>query len=127
MFKVNNMIYLAFSAFIFCIGVYLLLNNAIEYRKTLTILRESYKEQEVLEQENRDNLDIITYGELIATLYNELDYNIKINDIVIERNSYDPEELQNYEIVNANYKKSYMYNNNGEIIFITYTEINGKE
>ncbi len=127
MFKVNNMIYLAFSAFIFCIGVYLLLNNAIEYRKTLTILRESYKEQEVLEQENRDNLDIITYGELIATLYNELDYNIKINDIVIERNSYDPEDLQNNEIVNANYKKSYMYNNNGEIIFITYTEINGKE
>ncbi len=127
MFKVNNMIYLAFSAFIFCIGVYLLLNNAIEYRKTLTILRESYKEQEVLEQENRDNVDIITYGELIATLYNELDYNIKINDIVIERNSYDPEDLQNNEIVNANYKKSYMYNNNGEIIFITYTEINGKE
>jgi hypothetical protein len=81
----------------------------------------------VLEQENRDNLDIITYGELIATLYNELDYNIKINDIVIERNSYDPEDLQNNEIVNANYKKSYMYNNNGEIIFITYTEINGKD
>lgn len=127
MFKVNNIIYLAFSAFIFCIGVYLLLSNAAEYRKTLTILRESYKEQEVLEQENRDNLDIISYGELIATLYNELDYNIKINDIVIERNSYDPEDLQNYEIVNANYKKSYMYNDNGEIIFITYTEINGKE
>ena len=127
MFKVNNIIYLAFSAFIFCIGVYLLLSNAVEYRKTLTILRLSYKEQEVLEQENRDNLDIISYGELIATLYNELDYNIKINDIVIERNSYDPEDLQNYEIVNANYKKSYMYNDNGEIIFITYTEINGKE
>ena len=127
MLKVNNIIYLAFSAFIFCIGVYLLLSNAAEYRKTLTILRESYKEQEMLEQENRDHLDIISYGELIATLYNELDYNIKINDIVIERNSYDPEDLQNYEIVNANYKKSYMYNDNGEIIFITYTEINGKE
>ncbi len=127
MLKVNNIIYLAFSAFIFCIGVYSLLSNAAEYRKTLTILRESYKEQEMLEQENRDHLDIISYGELIATLYNELDYNIKINDIVIERNSYDPEELQNYEIVNANYKKSYMYNDNGEIIFITYTEINGKE
>ena len=127
MLKVNNIIYLAFSAFIFCICVYLLLSNAAEYRKTLTILRESYKEQEMLEQENRDHLDIISYGELIATLYNELDYNIKINDIVIERNSYDPEELQNYEIVNANYKKSYMYNDNGEIIFITYTEINGKE
>ena len=127
MLKVNNIIYLAFSAFIFCIGVYLLLSNAAEYRKTLTILRESYKEQEMLEQENRDHLDIISYGELIATLYNELDYNIKINDIVIERNSYDPEDLQNYEIVNANYKKSYMYNDNGEIIFITYTEIKGKE
>lgn len=127
MLKVNNIIYLAFSAFIFCIGVYLLLSNAAEYRKTLTILRESYKEQEMLEQENRDNLDIISYGELIATLYNELDYNMKINDIVIERNSYDPEDIQNYEIVNANYKKSYMYNDNGEIIFITYTEINGKE
>lgn len=123
MSKVNNIIYIAFSAFIFCIGAYLLLNNAAEYRKTLHILRENYKDQEILEQENRDTLDIISCGELMATLYNELDYNIKINDVLIERNSYDPEDIQNYEISSTNYKKTYTYNDNGEIILITYTEI----
>lgn len=127
MSKVNNIIYITFSAFLFCIGVYLLLNNAAEYQKTITMIRLSNKEQEILEQENRHSMDIVSYGELIATLYNELDYNIKINDVVIERASYDPEDIQNYDIVTSYYKKSYIYNDNGDILFITYSEINGEE
>ncbi len=127
MLRVNNIIYIAFSAILFCIGVYFLLTNAAEYRNTLIVLRERYKEQELLEQENRDNLEIIAYGELIATLYNELDYNIRINDVFIERNSYDPEDIQKYEFVNSDYKKTYTYNDNGEILYITYTEMNRKE
>ncbi|MFT4145750.1 MAG: hypothetical protein QM644_14955 [Mobilitalea sp.] len=127
MSKVNHIIDIAFSAIIFCLGAYLLLNNAAEYQNTLVILRENYKDQEILEQENRESLDIVSYGELVATLYNELDYNIKINNVLIERNSYDPEDIQNYEISKSNYKKNYTYNDNGEILLITYAEIKGKE
>jgi hypothetical protein len=114
---------LAFSTSLFCVAVALLVYSSTLYTDTLSNVRNSYKDREVYQQYNANDSETVPYAELIATLCGKQEFDTVINGIIISKNTFDPESIKTYDIPNINYKKSYVYDNDGNITEIKYTGI----
>lgn len=114
----------ALSGILFLMGIFLLFNFAKVYHKSLNLLREDIKDQEeVIYQQNLMEEAIITYSELIAMLFQPIEYDIEIDGLLIENKIHNAELISTYNIAHTNYKKDYQYDANGKIIKIVYKRI----
>lgn len=118
----HKIIYLAFSIIFFCICAFFLIYHFRTYTKTISAYREIVKEDEVYEKAS-DVDGSVTYGEIIATLLKPLKYDIRINDVDIDKDEYDVSMLPSYPIPYSNYHKDYEYDADGELARIVYTAI----
>lgn len=123
MLNVNKVIYLTYSVIIFCTAIFIFLFCTSQCEKTLDTIREDYKDTEIYQQYNKADKEIATYAQLIATLFNNLDYDIKIDDLTIRVADHSPGCIQNYSIKNINYIKSYIYDEEGNIETVVYLGI----
>lgn len=119
----NIVIFRTFAAIMFCIGVFYFLSSSKLLNTLLQTTRDQYKDEQLYQQNLIPGDDIVTYAELIATLFQNLDYDIKVNDTVIKANQHEVESINEYNIVVTNYKKSYVYDASGDIVMIVYTSI----
>ncbi|MDF2513060.1 MAG: hypothetical protein K0S04_2926 [Herbinix sp.] len=120
----NKLIYMAFSAIVFCIGTFLLFYHSKLYLLTLeSVTKQGYEDNEVYLQYNADELETITSTELTATLYGSLDYDIRIDGQNIDKEEHDPEDIPGYGIRQTAYKKSYRYDEQGNIQVVIYQSI----
>ena len=87
------------------------------------MVRDSYKDNVIYEQYNEVRMDIVPYPELIASLCIQMDCDIRIDDLLIEKNASDPEDISGYSIKVSDYTKSYVYDDSGSIEEIVYTSI----
>lgn len=123
---VNKLLYLAFSAIVFCIACLILFFEVRTYRDSLSEVRENYKgEKELYMQYNTKNKEVVTYAELIATLMEPLEYDVIIDGNRISRLTHTTDKIPGYGITNINYIKSYHYNVNGDVDAIIYTKAGG--
>jgi hypothetical protein len=114
--RANKLLYIAFGSIMFCAGIFILISSANNYKETLEIVRQNYKDDIILYQQfNPVMEDIVTYPELIAMLYSRLEYDIEINGVLISKDIHSRELIQNYGIRDTDYIKSYEYNEKGEI------------
>jgi hypothetical protein len=125
MSDINKVFRLAFSIILFCTGVWLLIYHSEIYKDTLKSVREGYVDKEIYQQYNGLNREIVSGAELIATLCNVSEYNIKIDEMAIPKGTFDPNNIKNYKIRDISYRKTYLYDENGDIKAILYTGLTG--
>jgi hypothetical protein len=118
--NVNKLLYLAFASVVFCMGLIFLVYEIRSYRDVLETTRESYKNQELYQQYNTTEESIVPRSELIATLFQPLDYDIKIDDFIIRRTEHSTDKISGYGINKKNYFKSYEYDLNGNLTMVVY-------
>lgn len=108
--------------FIFCIAGTLLLYCYKNLYKLITITKNQVNSQSVLYEQPLEKIVEckVTYEELIATLFCKLEYDVKINNIVIEKENYNSQTFDFSIIPNVDYGKSYVLDVSGEISMITY-------
>lgn len=119
----TKLMYMTFAAIVFCIGIYLMFTMTDTYNDTVNQTREKIKNKELYQQENTKDREIITSGELIASLFYPLEYDIMIDGLLIEKTYYNLDDISGYNIKSCNYKKEYKYDDEGNIVMIIYTSI----
>lgn len=124
-------IYTGAMTVLLCIALTILFQNDREMNRMIDQQKNFILEQSVISQsrskENevkKNRIDIITYCELIATLQNEITYQVKINELEIDP-SFDKYTFNFSLIPKTNYRKRYFYNdeNYSKIEKIEYTSI----
>ena len=109
---------------LFCIGIFLLINGSKNYSQAVDKVRSDIKDDDVLYQQFITEEGITTYAEIIGMLLQQLEYDIKINNLEIDKSTHSPEKIQSYNIAKAEYKKEYLYDNRGNIYKIVFSKIN---
>lgn len=120
--NINKMLRMAFSVIVFCIGMLLMITKTVEYHKLLRTCRERPRQDVIYEQYNAKASEevIVTYHELIATLFYPLEYDISVEGQVIPKAGHTTNRIESYGIRNTDYLKSYRYNEEGDILMIIY-------
>lgn len=108
--------------FIFCIAGTLLLYSYKSLYQFITTTKNQVNNQSVLYEQPLEKIDEskVTYAELIATLFNELEYDLKINSLVIEKENYNSQDFDFSIIPNTDYGKSYVLDVSGDISMVNY-------
>ena len=112
------------AIFMFCIAGTLLLIQYREQSKLITIMRENVSNQAVLYEQPIDeiqNNNKVSYEEVIATLICDIDYDVQVNTIYLQKESFNPMEFDYSVIPNTDFTKSYEMDLSGNIIKVIYT------
>jgi hypothetical protein len=111
----------AASTLMFCIGLYLILYETRIVSNMFDVVRNQMKDKELYQQYYVEDIEKVSYPELIATLLNDLEYDIVINGVLIQRNEHDFDQIPEYRLNEGDYRKDYQYDESGKITLITYT------
>ena len=111
----------AASALMFCIGIYLILYESRFVSEMFDVVRHQMKGEELYQQYYVEDIEKVSYAELIATLLNDLEYDIVINGILVKRNEHNFDQISGYRLKEGDYRKEYQYDESGNIALITYT------
>ena len=108
--------------FLFCLAGNLLLYSYKSLYQFITTTKNQVNSQKVLYEQSLEKIDEskVTYAELIATLFNELEYDLKINNLVIEKENYNSQDFDFSIVPNGDYGKSYVLDENGDISMVYY-------
>ena len=108
--------------FVFCIGASLLLTSYKALSKFITLAKNQINDQNVLFEQYITEIeeDHVTYAEIIATLSHELEYDIKIDQLIIKKVTHKAEDFDFSKIPNNDFKKSYTLDAHGNIIMVIY-------
>ncbi len=63
----------------------------------------------------------MTYAELTAYLLGSLEYNTKVNQLEIDKDTYDYQMFDFSLITQGEYQKSYEYDTSGKIVKVLFT------
>lgn len=108
---------------IFMIGLFVMMYESRAYIHTLEIVRNQQKEEVLYQQYYFADKEIVSYAELVAILFRPLEYDIKIDRILIPKETYQPDHITKYIIDENDYKKHYEYDAGGNLARIIYTSI----
>lgn len=111
----------AASAIVLCIGLYLLIFESRIVSNMFDIVRDQIKEEEIYQQYYAEDIEEVSYAELVAILLNNLEYDIMINEVLIRREDHDTDKIDGYRLNMSDYLKQYQYDESGNITLITYT------
>jgi hypothetical protein len=109
------------TVLIVCIGISFLIYQTRMVTDTYDVIRNQIKEDELYPQYNQIDLEEISYAELIATLLDRLEYDIVVDGVLINHTEHDMDKISEYNLNQGMYLKEYQYDENGNIILITYT------
>lgn len=111
------------SVIAFIIAAALLLYQTNILLETIKINKVALSEEVIYEQPYEIEEDNITYAELIATLFYDLEYDLQIDSQLISKY----EQLDIHELIGhipkTMFTRSYAYDNNGNIVRVIYQSI----
>lgn len=108
-----------FDAILFCICIGLFIIYVNQYEGLLHSLKKVTNEPIVYEQ-SYEKSEVVTYGQIISTLSTTLDYHMKVNGVIIDKNQHTYSKIDGYGIEVANYIRTYEYDESGNIQWIHY-------
>jgi hypothetical protein len=111
----------AASVLMLCVSLYLVLFENHIVTNIFDVVRNQMKDEELYQQYYTEDVEEVPYAELVATLLNDLEYDIVIDGALIQRNEHDIEKIRGYILKENDYLKEYQYNESGTIEIITYT------
>ncbi len=108
------------AIFMFCIAGTLLLIQYKEQYKLITVIREGVSKQGVLYEQPIDEKknDKVSYKEVIATLISDLDYDVQVNTIYLQKEYFNPMEFDF-----SDYTKTYEVDSFGNIVKVIYKSL----
>ena len=110
---------------IFCIALALWISVNNNLNKLLFTTKETVLDNNILYQsEEVSEQDEISYEELISTIMIGQDYDIQVNEILVQANDFNYLQFDYNLITNCSYKQQVIYNNDGSINRISYSSIN---
>jgi len=120
---VTELLHQTFATFLFCIAATILLIGCRCYEIVLNSSNQILNEEIMYEQYNDIDENIFTKGEIVTLLFNELEYDIEIDGFLISKIENVKENILSYSIPDADYLKTYVYDNNGNITRIMFKRI----
>ncbi|WP_313133384.1 hypothetical protein [Anaerocolumna sp.] len=113
------------AIFMFCIAGTLLLIQYKEQYKLITVIREGISKQGVL---NEQPIDVtannkVSHKEVIAALICDLEYDVEVNTIYLQKEYFNPMEFDFSVIANTDYRKTYEVDLSGNIVKIVYKSL----
>lgn len=115
-----KIIYIALYSILFSLGLIFLITITNSYHTIMTYTKDAIKEDVLYQQSSSSKKQVISRAEIIASLFQPLEYDIKIDDILIEKSKHSKDQISNYEINGASYNQSYQYDQTGNIVMIIY-------
>lgn len=121
--NVTKYIQLTLYVILFLVGMYLMLNHSVKYSNIISNVRDRFKDKEkVLYEQQILEENYVSYKELIAKLLNNLEYDIEIDGLLINKKEHNALKIESYGIEKADYIKTYIYDKSGNIIKIVYSK-----
>lgn len=121
--NVSRLFQMFLAILLFCTGLVVMLQEAKTYHATLRNTRKLISEDVIYQQYQSENDQTLSYAELIATLMLPLDFDIMVDGTIIRKASHNIDKIDGYGLRNANYEKSYKYNETANIEMIIYTSL----
>lgn len=113
------------AIFMFCIAGTLLLIQYKEQYKLISTIRVNLSKQGVLYEQPiykiQDNK--VSYKEVIAALICDLEYDVQVNRICLQKDSFNPMEFDFSVVPNTDYIKTYEVDSSGNITKVTYNSL----
>lgn len=109
------------TAIALCIGLYLLIYESRVVTDMFNVVRDQIKEEELYQQYYAEDIEEISYAELVAILLNNLEYDINVNGVLIKKEEHDIDKINVYGLNLTDYLKQYQYDESGNITLISYT------
>lgn len=117
-----KLFYQVFDALLFCICIALLILYVNNYEGLLHSLKELTNEPIVYEQ-SYEKSEVVTYGQIISALSTTLDYSVKVDGVIIEKDQHTWSKIDGYGIKVADYIRTYEYDESGNIQWIHYNTL----
>ncbi len=113
------------AIFMFCIAGTLLLIQYKEQYKLITVIREGVSKQGVLYEQSIDVTvnNKVSHKEVIAALICDLEYDVEVNTIYLQKEYFNPMEFDFSVIANTDYRKTYEVDLSGNIVKIVYKSL----
>ncbi|MDU6264537.1 MAG: hypothetical protein E6600_08510 [Anaerocolumna aminovalerica] len=113
------------AIFMFCIAGTLLLIQYKEQYKLISTIRVNLSKQGVLYEQPiykiQDNK--VSYKEVVAALICDLEYDVQVNRIYLQKDSFNPMEFDFSVVPNTDYIKTYEVDSSGNITKVTYNSL----
>lgn len=116
----KELIFTAVSTILFCTAVSLLFYQAATYQQTLFQIEERYRSMDALYEAENSVSELTSYAELIMSLCGTLEYDIQIDGRLIKKEEHSIDQIDGYFIPRADYTKSYLHDEDGNLIRIVY-------
>jgi len=112
----------AVSTILFCTAVVHLLHQTSSYEKLLVYIEQKYRDSDALYEvrEYEPKEEIISYAEIIMMLCGTLEYDIEIDGRLISKVNHSIASIEEYSIKTGKYRKSYRYDEKGNLTRIVY-------
>ncbi len=111
----------AASTLVLCLGIYLILFEIRIVSNMFDVVQNQMKDEELYQQYYSNDNEKVTYPELVATLLNDLEYDIVIDGELFKGNDHSVDKITEYGLEEDDYRKEYQYDESGNIILILYT------
>ena len=119
----EDTIFMAIGAIIFCLAVVFLLTNVSKLKKANEALEERQSRNDIVYRSDDESAAAeVTYAELLATLMGDsLEYDVYIDTLEIKAYGYTPLKLGTYTIPKHDkYSREIFFNTDGSIKYIQY-------
>lgn len=116
-------IFLSICVIIFCAAVALMITNVGNLRKANQEMDRMQTDNDIAYVSVEEATEpTVSYAEIMAMLMgDELEYDVYIERVKIEKNTYTPAQLSNYSIpVFAGYKREIVLNPDGSVKYIQF-------
>lgn len=119
--EILNGIYMAVGAFLLCVALSLTFLNDRKINKTMDMQREIILDKSIICQEysNEENKNV-AYKELMTSLMNGIECPIRIDNVSLTPETFEPKTFDFSLIPQTEYKKTYYYTKDNKIELIQY-------
>lgn len=112
----------AFAIFLFGLAALILFPMSRELSTEIVSVKNLTAEQNIIYEQPIDELnpESVPYAEIISSLLGNLEYDVEINQVEINKDTYDYKTFNFTQILPGEYQKSYEYDSSGNIVKVIY-------
>ncbi len=122
--NISEFLYLGFATTLFCLGIYVFFLGLNEYNSVLDKGINNYEDENIVSLEAMEVKEEVYYsrGYITALLLEPLDFDIQVDNHLIDKNFHDRSKIKEYGLSSDFYKKQYIYNSEGTISKVLFTK-----
>lgn len=122
--SISKLTFLFINVILFLFSVSIFFSLSKNYSLLLEKSKRILEDSPIIYQQDYDQADPeINYEELIALLFYKLEYDIQINDRMIQKEEHDISKIESYNIESTKYTYESFYNEENTLQLVIFTSI----